>query len=276
VVIDVEDYQRVLRDLPREAVDGYLRRLDGLLPVDRVPPQSLERAARAALGLAALAGEQRLDLLAIDDDSAALYRAAGLRPGLYPTLHLWSGDAGEEEAAARAEKVLYQPEADLGAALANTILHRLTGSPTMFLEFWFWDEALNQIIGGHGGVQNPRVADPTEVWISRDYERCDYEEVEGAQMQMIARAGRVTILQLRCTPSGWQAIAASGVSIESRPIVEGYPHAIVRLDTPIARFLNSLAEVGAAQHWIMAYGSVLHELEAFCQMQRIPLEILRY
>jgi L-fucose isomerase-like protein len=134
---------------------------------------------------------------------------------------------------------------------------------------------MNQIVGGHGGLQDPALGAPGEVWISRDYE--DYGgEAGGAQVQMIARSGRVTLFQLRSTPGGWQAVAASGITLESRPAVEGFPHALVRLDTPVVHFLNRLAEVGTTHHWIMAYGSVLDEIEAFCQIEQIPLEILRY
>jgi hypothetical protein len=85
----------------------------------------------------------------------------------------------------------------------------------------------------------------------------------------------VTLFQLRSTPKGWQAIAASGVCLEGLPWVEGYPHAILRLDSPLTHFFNHLATVGATQHWVMAYGSVLNEIEAFCEMEKIPLELLR-
>jgi hypothetical protein len=220
--------------------------------------------------LARLAEERKLDLVALNYSSTELREAFQMRIALYPSL------PGLAKSAERAFPVLYQPEADLGAAIANYILSWLTGSPIMFLEFWYWDEALNQLVGGHNGLQNPAAGETGEVWISRDYDFSQDARFLGAQMQMIARPGRVTLFQMRCTPSGWQAVAASAVCLESRPVIEGYPHALVRIDTPIEHFFNRLAEVGATQHWIMAYGSVLHEIEAFCQMAKIPLEVMRY
>jgi hypothetical protein len=86
----------------------------------------------------------------------------------------------------------------------------------------------------------------------------------------------VTLFQLRSTPSGWQAVAASGVCLEEQPWPEGHPYAVLRLDASISHFLNRVSEVGVTQHWIMAYGNVLHEIEAFCQVERIPVELLTY
>lgn len=269
-VIPVESLRQAAGNITPEEVQAYLDVARRNYDIDQVPEEMLESAARAALGLASLAEERSLDLVALNYSSAELREAFQMRIALYPNL------PGLEKRAERDCPVLYQPEADLGAATANYILSWLTGLPVMFLEFWYWDEALNQLVGGHNGLQNPAAGEPGEVWISRDYDFSQDARFLGAQMQMIARPGRVTLFQMRGTPSGWQAVAASGVCLESRPVIEGYPHALVRIDTPIEHFFNRLAEVGATQHWIMAYGSVLHEIEAFCQMAKIPLEVMRY
>ncbi len=144
----------------------------------------------------------------------------------------------------------------------------------MLVEVWFWDESRNQVICGHNGMQNPLLAEDNAAWISRDYENQNPELLEGAQFQFVARSGRVTLFQLRSTPKSWQAVALSGMCLESRPWVKGYPHALLRLDTTIEHFLNRLASVGASQHWILAYGNVIEELESLCQMANIPLEVL--
>ena len=266
--IPLESFRRAAEEIDQEDVRAYLDAFRSAYEIDHVPNDQLEMAARASLGLARLAKESRLDLIALNDASRDLYEAFQMRLALYPHL---PGSTSEDAA-----QVMYQPEADLSAATANFILNRLTGSPTMFLEFWAWDEALNQLVGGHNGMQNPAVGAEGEVWISHDYDSCRDPLRTGAQIQMIARPGRVTLFQLRSTPAGWQAVAASGFCLESRPVIEGYPHALVRIDTPVEHFFNRLADVGATQHWIMAYGSVLHEIEAFCQMTKIRLEVLRY
>jgi hypothetical protein len=37
----------------------------------------------------------------------------------------------------------------------------------------------------------------------------------------VVRPGRVILLQVRCTPGGWQAIAAPGEALDSPPRLEG-------------------------------------------------------
>ena len=261
--IPVEAYRKAVNAVSAGQVSAYLAQLREKFPVEGVAEETLARAGQSALGLALLAEQSNLDVLALNDSSTELLRAFNLRPALYPDLH-GSG------------KVLYQPEGDLGAAAANYILHQLTGSATMFLELFFWDEALNQLVGGHGGLQDPANADPREVLVGRDYGCCPVDGADGAQLQFLARAGRVTLLQLRSTPAGWQAMALSGVCLEGQPWLEGMPHAILRLDATVEHFLNCAAEVGVNQHWLMAYGSALPEIEAFCRMQKIPVEILSY
>ena len=263
--ISVNEYKRVADAVAQVRVDAYVERLTQAFTVKKVVPEALARAARAALGLADLAQSMDLSLTAINDDSIDLKRTFGSSPSLYPdTTVLTDGR-------------LFQPECDLGAATANFIMHFLTGTATMFLELWFWDEARNIFIGGHAGMQNPGLGDGGPVCVVPDDAFCLEPTLQGgAQFQFAARAGRVTLFQLRSTPKGWQAIAATGVCLDSTPAVDDYPHAIIRMDATVAHFLNHLAEIGATQHWIMAYGSVLHELEAFCQMEKIPLEILTY
>ncbi len=94
-------------------------------------------------------------------------------------------------------------------------------------------------------------------------------------MQFVARPGRVSLLQLRCKPGGWQAILATGLALESQPRLEGYPHAIIRLDAPVGQFLRRAASVGTTQHWIMVYGEPVEELRIFCQLANIDLEVIR-
>ncbi len=252
---------RACQDLPPQEVEAYLHHLRQNYPIQGVSQAALERGARASLGLARLAAERRLDVLSFNDIAAETHTALGLRPALYPPLF--------DEA-----NVLVGLEGDLGAATALFILHHLTGSACLFTEFWFWDEAENILIGGHAGPQNPAVAAPGRAWISQDYEYAQSDPSEGAHIQFVARPGRVTLLQLRCTPGGWQAIAASGEALDSPPRLEGYPHAVIRLDAPIDRFVRRAAQVGSTQHWIMAYGAALAQVSALCELLGVPLEVV--
>lgn len=259
--LSVGELARACQGLPPQEVEAYLHHLRQNYPIQGVSQAALERGARASLGLARLAAEHRLDVLSFNDIAAETHTALGLRPTLYPPLF---DEAG----------ILVGLEGDLGAATALFILHHLTGSACLFTEFWFWDEAENILIGGHAGPQNPAVAAPGRAWISQDYEYAQSDPSEGAHIQFVARPGRVTLLQLRCTPGGWQAIAASGEALDSPPRLEGYPHAVIRLDAPIDRFVRRVAQVGSTQHWIMAYGAALAQVSALCELLGVPLEVV--
>ena len=206
--------------------------------------------------MAHLAHQHGLQLISLNDISPELHRVLGLRPCLYPPLY-------------DREHILVGLEGDLGAAVALFALDRLLGSPLFFAEFWYWDETENVLVGGHAGVQNPAVG--VKTWITQDYEFCQSDASDGAHYQFVARPGRVTLLQVRGTPAGWQAIAAGGECIETEPWLEGYPHAVIRLDVPIGRFLQTAAQAGTTQHFVMAYGDALPEVEVLCRMLKIPL-----
>lgn len=258
-MLSVGELKRRSDDISQSEVEdlaGYLR---ANYPIRRVSSETLWLAARTSLGLAHLALDHRLDVLSLNDISAELHKVCGLRPCLYPPL-LEQSD------------ILIGLEGDLGAATALFVLSRFTESPILFTEIWFWDEAENLVVGGHAGIQNPRVALPNKVWISQDFEYAQSDRTEGAHYQFVAHPGRVTLLQLRSTPTSWQAIVTTGEAIECEPWVEGYPHAVIRLDVPLDRFVRQVAEVGSTQHWIMAYGDAVKEVAALCHLLDIPLK----
>jgi hypothetical protein len=87
----------------------------------------------------------------------------------------------------------------------------------------------------------------------------------------VAKPGRVTLLHLHCTTHGWQGIVASGEAMDCPPWITGYPHAVVKLDASIANFLHGVASVGSTQHWIMAYGDYLSEIENVFSILGLPL-----
>jgi L-fucose isomerase-like protein len=259
IALSVGDLKRAAQNVPQAELDEYLVELRRNYPVHGVNSETLTRAARIALGLTHLADEQRLDILSINDISPEIHTAFGLRPCLYPLQ-----STGME--------VLFGLEGDLGAATAMLVLYFLSASPLFFAEFWFWDELQNFLVGGHAGIQDPRLARPGGVFVSHDYEYRQTDETEGAQLQYACRPGRVTLLQLRCTPSGWQAITLSGEVVDQPAWVEGYPHAIIRPDVKVLDVIRQVAEVGSTQHWIMVYGSFEAEIRAWCRLVNVSLK----
>jgi hypothetical protein len=259
--IPVDAYREAVKNIEPARVQEYLGRMRECCEVRGVQENTLHVAARAVLGLEQVAADYKLDVLSIDNRSPELRQFLKLRPGLYPDL-------------LEVSQTLYVPVNDLCSNLACLILRQLANAPTLLMEFWFVDQAMNQIIGGYSGLQNPAVTGPGRVVITPDTDLCRAPDNEGAQFELVAQPGRITIFQLRETPTGWQAIAASGVCLEDQPRVVGCPHAILRLDSPIDHFLHRVAEVGTGPYWALVHGSVLHEVEAFCEMKNIPLELI--
>jgi L-arabinose isomerase len=257
--LSVGQLQAVAQALPQDEVDAYVAALKQQYPVRGVRDDTLREAARVSLGIARLAVDKRLDALAFNDIAQELHDVMGMRPCLYPPLFDQAG-------------IAVGIEGDLGSTVAMHLMSRLTGAPAFYAEMWFWDEADNAMLMGHAGLENPALARPGSVTITRDYEYAQTDRWEGAHFQFVTRPGRVTVLQLRGTPTGWQAIAMAGQALDSEPRVEGYPHAVVRLDVPLADFLRRAAAVGTTQHWAVGYGDVMPEIRAMCQLARIPLE----
>ena len=261
-LLSVSELKRKADSLQNEEVCSYVEQLRAEYPVRGVDEEDLALGARASLALAHLAVDQKLDVLSLDDIDPELHEVFGLRPCLYPP---FLDELG----------VVLGLEGDLGAATALFVMQRLTGGPLFFVEFWFWDELQNVIVGGHAGVQNPQAAVPGQAWISHDYEFAQSDRSEGAHFQFVARSGRVTLLQMRATPGSWQAICVLGEALDDGPWLEGYPHAAIRLDVSVEQFVRRAAKVGTTQHWIMGYGDIDAEIQALCDWLDIPLEIIQ-
>lgn len=259
--LSVGELARAAANIDPQAAARFADDLRGQCVIEDVEDAALLLAAKTALGMAALTEERRLDVLSLNDISPELHEVLGLRPCLYPPVLAKQGR-------------LWGLEGDLGAAAALFVLHQLTLAPCMFVEFWFWDETENWLVGGHAGVQNPAAAGDGRVSITRDYEFAQADASPGAHYQFVAAPGPVTLLQLRCTPDGWQAIAAAGESLAGGPWLEGYPHAAVRLEAGVESFLRQCATVGTTQHWILARGIVLAKLEILFRMLQIPCQTI--
>jgi len=259
--LSVRQLTKAAVQTPQADLDAFVAQLRERFPIQGVRNETLVQAGRVSLGMARLAVEHKLDVISYNDIAEEVHQVFGLRPALYPPLLV-------------EKNILVGLEGDLGAATALFILNRLSRSACFFVEFWFWDESENILVGGHAGPQNPAVAVENQAWISQDYEFAQSDRSEGAHLQFIAHPGKVTLLQLRSTPGGWQAIVISGESLAVPPRLEGYPHVVIRLDAPLAGFLASISRVGTTQHWIMAFGDWTTQLKRFCELTGIPLEIV--
>ncbi len=258
-----EDLRKEAEAIAISEVDIYIGELQCKAHVGNASKTAVELSARFSMGMRRIAEKNHLDLLGIDENAGSLIHA-GVRAR--PSLILESSAAVQ---------TIFQPSQDLVAGLANYILAKLSKEPPFFVSLWVWDQARNTVICGHPGAQPISLAQAGTLSIDCDLEWDGYSPNSSAQIQFVAHPGRVTLLQMRKTTDGWLAIAASGMCLESDSVVKGLPHSVIRLDCHIDRFLGELARIGTNNHWIMAYASVIPELQNLCEMLGVRLEILR-
>jgi hypothetical protein len=261
-LLSVGELKRQSESVPQDEIKSLIEHESQVCQVEGVGADSFEAAARASLGLVGLAEQYHLDAMCLNDIDPELHRVMGVRPTLFSPR--WSSAGG-----------FPVMEGDLGAATAGIILQSFSGGPLLLCEFWFWDEGENILVGGHAGLQNPACAEEGSVFLFEDAEYRQSDPLPGAHYHFIARAGRVTLLQLRCTLSGWQGILATGESLGGElRISEGYPHAAVRLDRPLEDFFRRSAQVGTTQHFMLAFGDYQAEVKVLFDLLKIPLEII--
>jgi L-fucose isomerase-like protein len=226
-----------------------------------ITDDTLRLGLRNVLALHQLAATEGLDYLALPEHNAAFRQQYGLCPGLPASLM-------------NPEATCCIPTLDLPALAAHVLLQQASQSVALLMRIWFWDRAKNTILGGHGGPQDPTGIAHGTIILCGDYECAREDPDGGAQLEFVARPGRVTLLQLHQTAQGCRATACSGYCLESDPRVEGVPHALVRLDCSIDAFLREMAHGGASAYWSMVYGNHLDELEALFAFKAIAFSVL--
>jgi len=244
-------------------VDSYMTALQSRASIGNVSKATMEQSARFSMGLQQMADNHALDLMGIEENPGRL-----INMGIRARPSLFTKSKTDIQ-------TIFQPSQDLVAGLASFILAKLSKEPPFFATLWVWDQARNTVICGHRGAQPISLAQEGTLSIESDLEWDGYSPNNSAQIQFVAHPGRVTLLQMRKTADGWLAIAATGMCLESDSVVTGLPHSVIRLDCHIDRFLGELARIGSNNHWIMAYASVVPELQYLCEMLGVRLEILR-
>lgn len=252
----------MLLKIEEEQVNTYLEDLHQSSVESMITEDTLRRAARIQVSLACLADEMNLDFLAIPRHDPLFRQHFGICAGLPPSrLH-------------RPEPFLI-PSTDADAIAASVVLDLIgCGQPCFLMEMWFYDKAKNIVVGGSGGAQSPFGISGDELIILGDYECQRGDPDGGAQIEFIARPGRVTLLQIQKTRDTLRAIGLSGVCLESVPWVEGIPHAVVRLDCNIDKLLERISTTGGSRFWTMIYGSHLTEIRALFELLAIEIDLL--
>ena len=125
----------------------------------------------------------------------------------------------------------------------------------MFTEIFTYDEQQNQILVGHAGMHDIRLAENrSAVTITPDYEYPS--ERAGVWMAFSVKPGPVTLLTITSDQKGLHFVAAKGEALPAKGRLEGYPNALVRLDIPLKSFFAVTTSVGTTQHWALVPGDL--------------------
>jgi L-arabinose isomerase len=225
-----------------EEVKNYIDSLQGVRVLPEVSSEGLSEAARASLGLAKAVEDLRLDAVCIGDCNDELHAVLKCRPCLYVPSVFERG-------------VVVGMEGALLDTLAELVLARLSGQPAMFTEIFTYDELQNQILVGHAGMHDIRLAESrSAVTLTPDYEYP--KEKAGVWMAFSVRPGPVTLLAITSTRKGFHFVVTKGEALRVHGKLQGYPHALVKLDIPVKSFFQATTRIGTTQHWALAPGDL--------------------
>jgi L-arabinose isomerase len=237
--------------------------IDGLKAMHISPQVSsigLSEAARISLGLAKIVKDQRLDAISIGDCNDELHAVLKCRPCLYLPSVFENG-------------VVVGSEGDLRGILAQLILARLSGQPTLFTEIFTYDEEQNQILVGHAGMHDIRLAgEHSAVTITPDYEY-PMEEA-GVWMAFSVKPGPVTLLSITSDQRGFHFVVTKGEALPAEGRLQGYPNALVKLEMPLRSFFAAATTIGATQHWALVPGDLRGSVSRLAYVIGIDCTIL--
>jgi L-arabinose isomerase len=247
--------------LVKEAeVRTYIDGLKGIPVSPQVSSKGLSEAVRISLGLAKIVKDRRLDAVSIGDCNDELHAVLKCRPCLYLPPVFENG-------------IVVGSEGDLRGILAQLVLARLSGQPTLFTEIFTYDEEQNQILVGHAGMHDIRLAgERSAVTITPDYEY-PMEEA-GVWMAFSVKPGPVTLLSITSDQRGFHFVAIKGEALPAKGRLQGYPNALVKLDMPLRSFFAAATTIGTTQHLALVHGDLRGSIARVAHVLGIDCTIL--
>ena len=247
--------------LPAREVEAFLHDLKTRYRVAGVSDRSLELAARASLALAALASREGLGAVAIEDLNPELHQLLKTRPCL------WVPALGREG-------TVVGMEADIGSTLGLWLTRQAGESSPMYTEIFTFDREANALLFGHAGIQDPALAGAGDVALIPDAEYAAADEVEGAWLSFVARPGPVTAVSLFAGAENYRLTVFRGEVLSTQTKLEAFPHALVRIERPLADFFEEAGRLGLTQHFALSYDPVAGRLEKLSRILGLGWAVL--
>ena len=243
-----------------EEVKAYIRDLKGMQISGDVRSEGLRHAVRVSLGLAKIVEKLNLSAISVSDANDELHAVLKCRPCLYLPSVFERG-------------VVVSSEGDLMGTVAQLFLTRLSGEPTIFTEIFTYDESKNEILVGHAGMADIRLAESrSAVTVTKDYEYP--KETAGVWMSFSIKPGPVTLLSIANTKNAFHLVVAKGQALRAKGKLQGYPCGLIRLDTPLRSFFQRSTGVGTTQHWAVAPGDHVKAISNLARVLGVDCTIL--
>ncbi len=256
VEIGAAEYASVCKSVGAWRVDAFRDELTSRFAVADVSAESLRLACRNTLALDDLVAQYDLCAVAIQDLDEELHRLAGIRPCLCPPVSTERG-------------VAFGMESDLNTTLGMLAAMKASSKPCMYTEIFTYDPKENTLLMGHAGMHDPRLAGADGVTIVPDEEYRHVDRCEGAWQEFILAPGPVTCVSLYDAGESYRMTVFEGQSLGPPRRLQGFAHALVRPDVPVAALLPILVSRGMTQHFAIAPGKIAGILEKWCRLSGV-------
>ena len=160
-------------------------------------------------------------------------------------------------------------EGDVGGLITMQIMHELTGNVPVQMEWGQFHEEQNAVfLLGHG-IASPEIASaPENVTLTPAPEEWGFEG-HGANWEMILRPGPVTMAHVLSTPDGWRMLISKGNSVDYPCLSCNEIHGLVRVETPVREYLQTILEHGITHHVIVVHGDCFERMQMVCDAMGI-------
>lgn len=248
--LSVADLSSEVEGISEEYVNDTVR---GLSERYRIHPsvdtEKFAASVRATLAMEKLAKAEGTDLLVLNDIDTTLFRHIGLRPGFSPL---------DTE-----NTMVTVPEGDIGGGLAVYILKILSGQSANFIEPFYINKTTNTFAAGHAGP-NDYTAKKENVIIARDerFAKSGWKYAGAPFAWYVFPEGEKTMLHMSEENGRMKMVATLVECLPTKHYLASYSHADFRPVTiSCEELFRRIASAGANQHFGIAPGNVLPELE---------------
>ncbi len=261
-VLEMDDLRDRVEDATEEAVSAKLAEARDTFDLDEsVVPESLEWAARVAVGLDSLVRDFDLDALA--------YYYRGTRDSVYERLGAGL-IVGNSLLTARG--IPASGEGDLKNAVAMKLMDAL-GAGGSYTEFYAMDFDDDFVLMGHDGPGHVVISDQKP--ILRGLGLYHGKAGEGVSVEFNVKTGPITILGMTQTPDGrFKLLAAEGESIPGPTLRIGNTNSRLRFGLGPADFMDAWCEQAPTHHVALGVGHQVGVIRKVARLLGVEIAVV--